>query len=89
MATRKTGVSGTQNRNAYELFIDKLDEVQRRAERIGSNLTDVCREANISRATPNRWRREIPNTLEALVKMEEYVAGLERKLKQELNANGD
>jgi hypothetical protein len=71
----------------YELFIARLDDIQRRAERMGLTLTDICRDTKIGRATPDRWREEVPATIAKLDQMTAWVAAKEDKLKRELGAD--
>jgi transposase-like protein len=57
-----------------EVFRDRLDKVEAAAKAAGINMTVVCKEAGISRATPDRWRRKLPKTAEIIDKMEKVVA---------------
>lgn len=57
-----------------EVFRDRLDKVEAAAKAAGINMTVVCKEAGISRATPDRWRRKLPKTIDIIDKMEKVVA---------------
>lgn len=57
-----------------EVFRDRIDKIVQDAEASGINLTVVCKGAGISRATPDRWRRKLPKTIETVDKMERVVA---------------
>jgi hypothetical protein len=61
-----------------KIFHEKLNDIERRALKIGSNLTAVCREIHISRSTPDRWRRDLPRTIEILEEMDACVSALEK-----------
>jgi len=61
-----------------KVFNDRLDDIERRALTVGSNLTEICRDIGISRSTPDRWRRETPRTIEILEEMEQRVTVKER-----------
>lgn len=57
-----------------EVFRERLDQVEEGAKAAGINMTVVCKDAGISRATPDRWRRKLPKTIEIVDKMEKVVA---------------
>lgn len=62
-----------------KLFHDHLDEIERRALKVKSNLTEVCRDIHISRSTPDRWRRETPRTIKIIDKIDARVTALEKQ----------
>jgi hypothetical protein len=37
-------------------------------------MTSICKDAGISRATPDRWKRGTPRTIEIVDQMEQIVA---------------
>lgn len=56
------------------VFRRRLRDIERGARLAGINMTVVCAEANVGRATPNRWRRgDVPLTIEIIDKMEAVV----------------
>jgi len=57
-----------------DLFKERLARIEADAHAVGLNFTSICREAGISRATPDRWKRETPKTIEILTVMEKIVA---------------
>lgn len=59
------------------MFYAALDDVETQAQSRGMTITSVCRDLGIARATPDRWRAEVPKTIELLEKMQRYVAGYE------------
>lgn len=65
--------------NFYNEFIKKLDDIEARAKNIGSTITEVCRDANIARATPDRWRSKAPKSIDLMVKLEKAVEAAEQK----------
>lgn len=67
-----------------DVFKDRLEALEARAKAVGLNFTSVCKQAEISRATPDRWRKETPKTVRLLTRMEEIVAEREA----EVAANG-
>jgi len=55
-----------------EKFRRELEDIKARASRPGvGGLKAVCKEAGISRATPDRWLAETPNTIKAMDKLQE------------------
>jgi len=61
-------------------FRDKLDEIETRAKEAGLNMTIICRETGISRATPDRWKRSLPKTVELVTAMEAVVEKRENEI---------
>jgi hypothetical protein len=57
-----------------ELFLSRLEELESEAKECGLNITAICKEAGISRASPDRWRKELPKTIHLIEKMESIVA---------------
>lgn len=62
-----------------ELFIERLDDIERRARAIGSTITHLCRDSGVARATPDRWRKETPNTVSRMDALEEALVKAERE----------
>lgn len=61
------------------VFLQRLDDMERRALHANSSLTAICKDIGISRATPDRWRRQIPRTVEILDQMERRVDEIEKQ----------
>jgi len=55
------------------LFKRRLEKIEADAKAIGLNFTSICKEAGFSRATPDRWKRSVPKTVQMVTKMEEIV----------------
>lgn len=62
-----------------ETFQQRLNDIERRALLAKTNLTAVCKAVNISRSTPDRWRRRIPRTIKLIERMEKFVAAAEKR----------
>lgn len=60
-----------------ETFLATLNDLEKRAQAAGLTITAVCREAGVSRATPDRWRMQVPNTISLLDKMQAIVVKAE------------
>lgn len=55
-------------------FRDRLSAIETEAFAMGLNWTTICKDAGISRATPDRWKRSTPATIKLIDKMEQVVA---------------
>lgn len=61
-------------------FKRRLSEIIERGSACGLNISQLCREAGVSRATPDRWRTDVPlsvrlvDQLDAVVTRHELVA---------------
>lgn len=64
-------------------FQDTLDQLEADAKREGLTLTSICRDTGVSRATPDRWRKQPPKTIEILKRMQGIV---ETKRQENLKA---
>lgn len=60
--------------NIKKQFEEALDRLEKEAAAIGLSLTSICRATGVSRATPDRWRKETPMTIEILASMQKVVA---------------
>ena len=57
-----------------DVFKQRIEKIEARAKAVGLNYTSICKEAGISRATPDRWKKSTPKTVAIVTKMEEIVA---------------
>lgn len=55
-------------------FRERIKKIETDANAVGINFTTICREAGISRATPDRWKRNTPKTVLIVTTMEAIVA---------------
>lgn len=73
----KTGieqfVQENQGVDFVETFNKALDQLETDAKSVGLNFTSLCRQTKISRATPDRWRKNPPTTIVLLSQMQEIV----------------
>lgn len=60
--------------NSTEEFRARLKRIEEAAKAKGLNWTSVCSQAGVSRATPDRWKKKPPKTIEIITKMEAIVA---------------
>lgn len=77
---------GTKNKAAegtFEAaFNERLEKIIERGKAVGMTLTDICSEADVARATPDRWRAKPPLTVTLIDKMEKAVTEAEARKKQ-------
>ena len=66
--------------NFDDVFLRRIASIEADAKAIGLNFTSICKDAGISRATPDRWKRSTPKTIKIITKMEEYIAEKRREL---------
>lgn len=57
-----------------DVFRKRIESIEADARAVGLNFTSICKEAGISRATPDRWKRSTPKTIEIVQRMESIVA---------------
>lgn len=68
------------DQNFVQVFNDRVDQLEARAKRVGLTLTSICRETGVSRATPDRWRKQTPKTVQLLAEMEDIVSAKEAEV---------
>lgn len=57
-----------------QFFQDRLKQIEQDAQACGINMSVVCREAGVGRATPDRWKRgELPKTVRVIEAMEAVI----------------
>lgn len=71
--TKKQMPTNEQSSDFVAVFKNAVDQLAPDAKAAGTNLTEVCREMKISRATPDRWRREVPMTVTLLSQMQSII----------------
>ena len=57
-----------------DAFRERIEKIETEAKACNLNFTSICKEAGISRATPDRWKRSTPKTISIVTRMEEIVA---------------
>lgn len=56
-----------------DVFRDALDKIETDARKVDLNLTQLCKMTGISRATPDRWRKKMPKTIELIDEMQDII----------------
>jgi transposase-like protein len=54
-------------------FKKRIEKIESEAKLVGLNFTSICKEAGISRATPDRWKKKTPKTVAIVAQMEAIV----------------
>jgi hypothetical protein len=57
-----------------EVFAERVAKIEEDAKKVGLNFTSICEIGGISRATPDRWRKEVPKTILLVDQMEKIIA---------------
>lgn len=59
--------------NFVNVFHCAIDAIEADAKAVGLTLTSICRDLEVSRATPDRWRKKVPKTIEIMAAMQKVV----------------
>lgn len=62
-----------QDEDFETVFRKTVTEMEAEAREAGTNLTEVCRETGVSRATPDRWKRRAPKTIRNVAQMQRAI----------------
>jgi DNA transposition AAA+ family ATPase len=65
-----------------KVFDERLRAIEAEAVACGLNWTDICTEAGVSRATPDRWKKKKPNTITLIEKIEKVVEKRKKQLQR-------
>lgn len=74
----------TARQTFAQVFRERLQQIEEDARKVGINMTVVCREAGVGRATPDRWHRETPQTIKLIDRMEAVIERHRKSKVQEL-----
>jgi hypothetical protein len=61
-----------------DAFVHGLQDLERRAKLAGSNMTQVCKNTGVARATFERWLHRAPQTIEKYDELQAEVIRLEQ-----------
>lgn len=56
-----------------DVFRQRIEKIEADAKAVGLNFTSICKEAGISRATPDRWKRSTPKTIKLIQAIEDLI----------------
>lgn len=54
-------------------FHEAMDAIEADAKASGIDMTHLCEETGISRATPSRWKRRVPKTIELVTRLQKAL----------------
>lgn len=69
-----------------EVFNRRVEQLKERAKAAGTNITQLCRLAGVSRTTPERWEKRVPKSICIFDLMFEALRGIEAELEAEQEA---
>ncbi|EAM6792416.1 hypothetical protein E0G74_01485 [Salmonella enterica] len=61
-----------------EVFRRRVDMLNERAKKAGTNITQLCRLAGVSRTTPERWNKRVPKSIGIFDLMFEALLNIEK-----------
>lgn len=66
--------------NTFEAeFQRRVDDIKTRALAAGTSITALCQATGIARATPDRWAKRTPKTVELVDVLEKALVEAEQK----------
>ncbi len=63
-------------------FRRRLNSIISRGAAVGMTVTKLCKAAGVARATPDRWRKKAPKTIELIDQFEAQVVEAEKAFKK-------
>lgn len=63
-----------------EVFQDRIRNIRERAAAAGTSITTLCESTNVARATPDRWLKKAPKTIQLVDELEKALADVEAQL---------
>lgn len=66
-----------------EVFVAAVEQIKKGAVDAGSNLSEICREAGISRTTISRWTQKPPETIRIMSRLQEVVSDKAKALAEQ------
>ncbi|EAO3412108.1 hypothetical protein GNM83_19045 [Salmonella enterica] len=64
-------------------FYRRVKQLNERAKAAGTNITELCRIAGVSRTTPERWNKRVPKSISIFDLVFEALLGIEQERKEE------
>ncbi|EBJ6658323.1 hypothetical protein D0Q53_20620 [Salmonella enterica] len=64
-------------------FNRRVKQLNERAKAAGTNITELCRIAGVSRTTPERWNKRVPKSISIFDLVFEALLGIEQERKEE------
>ena len=70
------------NEKFSEIFQARMADIERRLYQAGSTVTEICANVGVARATPVRWKRRLPKTIQLVDQLEAEVEKIEARQKK-------
>ncbi|EAW2493106.1 hypothetical protein AXL65_02445 [Salmonella enterica subsp. enterica] len=67
-------------------FYRRVEMIKQRAKEAGTNITQLCRIAGVSRTTPERWEKRVPKSIGILDLMYQALKDIETEKQAEEEA---
>ena len=67
-------------------FYRRVEMIKKRAKDAGTNITQLCRAAGVSRTTPERWEKRVPKSIGILDLMYQALLDVEKSKEAEEQA---
>jgi len=59
-------------------FLARLDSIEARGKKLGLTMPQITALAGVARATPERWRRKVPQSVLLLDKLDDFIVEAEK-----------
>lgn len=77
-------MNSSDNDSTFEAeFYRRVDMIKQRAKAAGTNITQLCRNAGVSRTTPERWEKRVPKSIGIIDLMFQALLEIEEAKKAE------
>lgn len=76
-AAAAAGVRYQQRQPLDAEFAQRIRDLDARVRAIGVSWSQICRATGTARATPDRWLRRVPKSVETMAAMEKAIADAE------------
>lgn len=84
MATNdQEGIEVMEDSTLTQEFNRRVKQLNERAQAAGTNITELCRIAGVSRTTPERWNKRVPKSITIFDLVFEALLGIEAVKKEE------
>lgn len=84
MATNdQEGIEVMEDSTLTQEFNRRVKLLNERAQAAGTNITELCRIAGVSRTTPERWNKRVPKSITIFDLVFEALLGIEAVKKEE------
>lgn len=80
----QAGIKPRQRRRPIDTeFTERMRDIAARASRLGISISELCRRTDTARATPDRWMRRPPKSIETMAAFERELDKAEAEASEE------